>query len=107
MHDTPGKFLFTKAKRAFSHGCIRVDAPLGLAEAVLEGEGWSREQIESQIGSGETKTVILAEPLPVFIFYWTAEVGRYLRARRHGPRISGQIAIGLVRAAPVSNPKSA
>jgi murein L,D-transpeptidase YcbB/YkuD len=74
MHDTPGKFLFTKAKRAFSHGCIRVDAPLGLAEAVLEGEGWSREQIESQIGSGETKTVILAEPLPVFIFYWTAEV---------------------------------
>jgi murein L,D-transpeptidase YcbB/YkuD len=50
MHDTPGKFLFTKAKRAFSHGCIRVDAPLGLAEAVLEGEGWSREQIESTKG---------------------------------------------------------
>ncbi len=74
MHDTPGKFLFTKAKRAFSHGCIRVDEPLGLAEVVLDGEGWTREQIESQVRSGETRTVNLSEPLPVFVFYWTAEV---------------------------------
>lgn len=74
MHDTPGKALFTKSKRAFSHGCIRVEAPLGLAEVVLDGEGWTREQIESQIGSGETRTVNLSEPLPVFISYWTAEV---------------------------------
>ena len=74
MHDTPGKFLFTKATRAFSHGCIRVDEPLGLAEAVLDGEGWTREQIESQIESEETRIVNLSEPLPVFVFYWTAEV---------------------------------
>ena len=74
MHDTPGEFLFTKARRAFSHGCIRVDAPLGLAEIVLDGEGWSREQIESQIGSGETRTVYLSKPLLVVISYWTADV---------------------------------
>ena len=74
MHDTPGDILFTKASRAFSHGCIRVDAPLGLAEFVLDGEGWSREQLEAEIGSGETKTINLSKPLLVVISYWTAEV---------------------------------
>ena len=74
MHDTPGDFLFTKARRAFSHGCIRVDAPLGLAEIVLDGEGWSREQLEAQIGSGETRTINLSKPLLVVISYWTADV---------------------------------
>jgi murein L,D-transpeptidase YcbB/YkuD len=74
MHDTPQKFLFTKAGRAFSHGCIRVDAPLRLAELVLDGDGWSRKEIDSQIRSGKTRTVLLSEPLPVFISYWTAEV---------------------------------
>lgn len=74
MHDTPGDFLFAKARRAFSHGCIRVDAPLGLAEIVLDGEGWSREQLEAQIVSGETRTINLSKPLLVVISYWTAEV---------------------------------
>jgi murein L,D-transpeptidase YcbB/YkuD len=74
MHDTPGDILFTKARRAFSHGCIRVDAPLGLAEIVLDGEGWSREQLEAQIGSGETKIINLSKPLLVVISYWTADV---------------------------------
>lgn len=74
MHDTPQKSLFTKARRAFSHGCIRVDAPFRLAELVLDGEGWSRKKMESLIRSGETRTVVLSEPLPVFISYWTAEV---------------------------------
>lgn len=74
MHDTPGKFLFTKATRAFSHGCIRVDEPLGLAEVVLDGEGWTREQIESLIESEETRTVNPSESLLVQILYWTAEV---------------------------------
>jgi len=74
MHDTPGDILFTKARRAFSHGCIRVDAPIGLAEIVLDGEGWSREQLEAQIGSGETKIINLSKPLLVVISYWTADV---------------------------------
>lgn len=74
MHDTPRKLLFEKSSRAFSHGCIRVDQPFSLAEVVLRGEGWTREQIESRIASGETSTVNLEKPLPVFISYWTAEV---------------------------------
>lgn len=74
MHDTPAKELFTNARRALSHGCIRVDDPVVLAEIVLGGEGWTREQIESQIESGDTRSIALKRPLAVYIVYWTAEV---------------------------------
>ena len=74
MHDTPSKPLFDRAQRAFSHGCIRVDRPLELAEKLLDGEGWTRARIEQQIESAETKSVFLAEPLPVRLAYWTADV---------------------------------
>ena len=74
MHDTPAKSLFAKAARAFSHGCLRVEDPLAFAEVILGSEGWTREQINSQVVSGETRTVVLSEPLPVYVLYWTAEV---------------------------------
>ena len=35
MHDTPLRRLFASAKRAFSHGCVRVDDPVRFAEPVL------------------------------------------------------------------------
>ncbi|MBT8086584.1 MAG: L,D-transpeptidase family protein [Gammaproteobacteria bacterium] len=74
MHDTPAKALFAKSVRTFSHGCIRIDEPLGFAATVLDSEGWTREQIDAQVGSGETRTVALSKPLPIFIAYRTAEV---------------------------------
>lgn len=74
MHDTPTKSLFDKSTRAFSHGCIRLDEPLGLAEVLLRGEQWTRDQIQSQVEARETRSVSLAEPLPVHVVYWTAEV---------------------------------
>lgn len=74
MHDTPAKSLFDRAERAFSHGCIRVAEPLGLAEILLSNEKWTRKQVDSQLDSNETRTVVLAEPLPVHVVYWTAEV---------------------------------
>ena len=74
MHDTPAKELFKKAKRAFSHGCVRVDKPLAFAERVLDKEGWTREQIDAGVQSRKTQTVALSEPLPVFVVYWTTTV---------------------------------
>lgn len=74
MHDTPKKLLFSRAGRALSHGCIRVDQPIRLAELLLGDEGWTPIQIGAQVDSGETRTVTLAQPLPVVILYWTAEV---------------------------------
>jgi murein L,D-transpeptidase YcbB/YkuD len=74
MHDTPGKRLFAFDSRAFSHGCIRVDNPIGFAERVLEVEGWTRDRIVTQLESNETAAVPLAEPIPVIVTYLTAMV---------------------------------
>ena len=74
MHDTPAKTLFASAARALSHGCIRIEEPLGLAEVLLGSENWTRNQVYSQVESKETRSIVLAEPLPVHVVYWTAEV---------------------------------
>ena len=76
LHDTPSKFLFGRAERAFSHGCIRVEDPYKLAEVLLGSDGWDRERIDATVESRETKTVFLSKPLPVLLLYWTAMVDR-------------------------------
>jgi len=76
LHDTPSKSLFGRAERAFSHGCIRTQYPFDLAERLLAPVGWDRARIDAQIESRETRTVHLAEPLPVLLLYWTADIGR-------------------------------
>ncbi len=73
LHDTPSRALFEKESRAFSHGCIRVENPLDLAEVVL-GDKWPRERIDAMIGAGRTQTAILDKPIAVKLLYWTAEV---------------------------------
>ncbi len=72
LHDTPLRALFDQEKRAFSHGCVRVDDPFRFAETVL-GPGWSEERIKKLIGAKE-RYVNLARPLPIHIEYFTAEV---------------------------------
>ncbi len=74
LHDTPARNLFQKSGRAFSHGCIRVEHPLELAEYVLQGTEWNRERIEAVIEKGAEKIVRTPQPIPVRIFYWTAWV---------------------------------
>jgi murein L,D-transpeptidase YcbB/YkuD len=75
LHDTPSKDLFEREQRTASSGCIRVERPLELVELVLSGtEGWDRAQIDQVIDSQRTTRVDLAEPLPVLILYWTAQV---------------------------------
>jgi murein L,D-transpeptidase YcbB/YkuD len=75
LHDTPSRQLFASEARAFSHGCIRVEDPLKLAEVLLQGqEGWDRAAIDAVIASQKTRTISLAQPLPVLVLYWTAWV---------------------------------
>jgi len=74
LHDTPGRQLFERSERTFSHGCIRTKNPLDLAERLLADQPkWTREAIDRTIESGKTTTVHLTEPLRVFLLYWTAE----------------------------------
>ena len=72
MHDTPSRELFASESRAFSHGCVRVDEALRLAELVLGGDenGWPTGRISAAIG-GPEQTVFLTRPLPVHIEYFT------------------------------------
>ena len=74
MHDTPLRKLFASAKRAFSHGCVRVDDPFHFAETVL-GNGWSEQRIKKLIG-GKERYVYLPKPLPVYLEYFTAFVNK-------------------------------
>lgn len=69
LHDTPNRSLFGTPRRAYSHGCVRVDNPFALAEQVL-GEGWSAERVRRLVGRGE-RTIKLARPLPIHLVYNT------------------------------------
>jgi murein L,D-transpeptidase YcbB/YkuD len=72
LHSTPAKSLFSRDRRDFSHGCIRVKDPLRLAEWVLQDNGdWPRERIELMIKGDQTKTISLKRPIPVYILYST------------------------------------
>ncbi|OYX78665.1 MAG: hypothetical protein B7Y82_00305 [Sphingomonadales bacterium 32-65-25] len=74
IHDTPSRQLFEKEKRAFSHGCIRVDDPFAFAAALL-GEPTSRDSLNTvREINPDTQRLPLAEPLPVIVGYFTAEV---------------------------------
>jgi L,D-transpeptidase YcbB len=74
MHDTPEKRLFTQARRAFSHGCVRVEDPNGFAELVLDGPEWSSDAINAAIAAKQTRSVALPRKIPVYMLYWTAFV---------------------------------
>jgi L,D-transpeptidase YcbB len=74
MHDTPTRRLFAASRRAFSHGCVRVDQPFKLAVDLLQPEnGWDEERIRKMIGPHE-RWVTLPRPVPVHIVYFTAAV---------------------------------
>jgi murein L,D-transpeptidase YcbB/YkuD len=89
IHDTPAGRLFDQSKRALSHGCIRAEHPVELAEYVLDGQdGWNERKIRQAMetiggstdapvdaggaGNAEGSTVRLEHPVPVYIVYLTA-----------------------------------
>ena len=75
LHDTPSRGLFSAARRAFSHGCVRVDDPMRLGELVMGGadRGWSQQRLRSLVGDKE-RTIFLPRPLAIHLEYFTAFV---------------------------------
>lgn len=73
LHDTSNRELFAEDKRAFSHGCIRVDQALKFAAVLLDTEEWTLADIEEQVATNRTKIVTLNTPVPLYVTYFTAE----------------------------------
>lgn len=75
LHDTPSKSLFSRSSRAFSHGCIRVQNPLDLAEILLDdNEKYSMEKIEEIIKDGKTTNISLKIPKKILLAYLTVGI---------------------------------
>ncbi len=75
MHGTPAQALFSRTRRDFSHGCIRLEDPKGLAEWVLKDQPeWTRERIEAAMNGTRPQQVNLKQPMTVVLFYDTVHV---------------------------------
>jgi len=68
LHDTNQKGLFKQTRRAFSHGCIRVEQVRPLAAWAL---GVSTDEVDKMIARGSTYSVPLPEQIPIFLVYYT------------------------------------
>lgn len=67
------KGLFAKARRDFSHGCIRVSDPAALAAHVLRDQPeWTAERIQAAMSDEDNTPVNLSGPVPVCIIHTTA-----------------------------------
>ncbi len=76
LHDTPAERLFNENKRAYSHGCIRLEKPVDLARFLLDENDlrWKDDEIREAMSSEEPRDVPLKERYPVEIEYRTVWV---------------------------------
>jgi murein L,D-transpeptidase YcbB/YkuD len=76
LHGTPEHQLFGRARRDFSHGCIRVEDPVALASWVLRDPRWTTDRILAAMKNEKKDAfqVNLKKPLPVLILYASAMV---------------------------------
>ena len=85
LHDTTAKSLFDTKMRAYSHGCIRTEHIMLLAERLLsegapvpgtpEAEGktiWTPEKVQEMVASKKTVQANFPKPLPVYIVYMSS-----------------------------------
>jgi murein L,D-transpeptidase YcbB/YkuD len=101
MHGTPATALFSRARRDFSHGCIRLEDPARFAVWVLRDPNkWSLEQVQATMNGSRSERVNLARPIPVTVLYTTAVVqpdgvvSFYDDVYRHDARLEAVIAKG-------------
>jgi murein L,D-transpeptidase YcbB/YkuD len=72
LHGTPGDLAFARGLRTLSHGCVRVEDEIALAEFALAPDpSWSRERLERVLRSAWEHRLPLPESLPVYLLYFT------------------------------------
>jgi murein L,D-transpeptidase YcbB/YkuD len=75
LHDTPAQSLFSRSKRAFSHGCIRLERPDDLAYLIAsKATRSSPADIRDLKMSGQEHWVKLTRTVPVYLLYFTVWV---------------------------------
>jgi murein L,D-transpeptidase YcbB/YkuD len=102
LHSTPAPELFSRTRRDFSHGCIRVEKPAELAAwALRNNSGWDVSRVKQSMDQGKDNvTVTLNRRVPVFIVYATAlayengEVHFYNDLYGHDARLAQALAKG-------------
>ena len=72
LHDTPSRGKFASYDRLASHGCIRLEKPVALAELMVAGNPDLNGQIQTLIDEGKTQRVSLPSEVAVYLLYWTA-----------------------------------
>jgi len=75
MHGTLDRDLFSRFRRDFSHGCIRLEDPAALSLWALRGDSqWDAKAIDKAMNGNLTIKVNLPRPVTVITFYGTAMV---------------------------------
>ena len=73
LHDTPAKHLFQRDRRAYSHGCIRLNDPFDFAYQLLARQEQNPQDFfQSVLATGQETQVDLKRPVPVHLIYRTA-----------------------------------
>ena len=72
LHDTNLKSVFNSKYRFYSHGCIRLEQPFQLANAILE-EPLDSIPLSSATSQQAPKTITLQNPVAVFVVYMPVE----------------------------------
>ena len=75
LHDTPTKYHFQRELRAYSHGCVRVQDALDLADNILKYDDneYTIDSIYSYVERRIEKKMMIEEKIPVYIQYITCE----------------------------------
>jgi murein L,D-transpeptidase YcbB/YkuD len=75
LHGTPHARLFERTRRDRSHGCIRLEDPVALAEWLLRSRpGWDRARIAAALRERHPTGVLLGERVSLAVVYATASV---------------------------------
>ncbi len=72
LHDTPSRAKFASFDRLASHGCVRLEKPIPLAELLLKDDPTKSGQVQTLIDTTKTQRVALPQKVAVYLLYWTA-----------------------------------
>jgi murein L,D-transpeptidase YcbB/YkuD len=73
LHATSNQEVFSRSNRFLSHGCIRLEKPFELANALLENK-LNVEEMKTAKKYTESNTIMLPHKIPTFIIYMPVKI---------------------------------